>query len=247
LETLYRHSETIHNFNAAREIVPLLLRLTHAQCVLDVGCGTGTWLKVFEENGVEDYCGVDGFYVNENQMKISVTKFVKMDLRTNWSLNRKFDLVICLEVAEHLPESSADVFIEDLTRHGDFIVFSAAVPGQGGQNHLNEQWPEYWQKKFNKHGFYFHDTLRPLIWSNERIEWWYRQNIFLVKKEKPIQLPFYSLSLVHPQLLELKNANEREYFESLVQGKQGIRVGFTIFFNSLRFKFKNIFRLKKNG
>jgi hypothetical protein len=59
-------------------------------------------------------------------------------------------------------------------------LFSAAIPNQGGQNHVNEQWPEYWQKKFAKHNYVFHDVLRTLFWDNDRIYWWYKQNTFLV-------------------------------------------------------------------
>ena len=45
--------------------------------------------------------------------------------------------------------------VATITKHGDAVLFSAAIPGQGGQDHLNEQWPEYWQKKFEVNGYYF--------------------------------------------------------------------------------------------
>jgi len=102
-----------------------------------------------------------------------------------------------LEVAEHLPEDKADLFVSVLVAHAEKIVFSAAIPSQGGQNHLNEQWPEYWQKKFEKHGYYFHDTIRPLIWNNAAIDWWYRQNMFLVTKERS---DVKILPVIHPEL-----------------------------------------------
>lgn len=233
--------------NAPREVVPLVMNIVKPSSILDVGCGTGTWLKAFEEVGVSDYVGVDGKYVQLDALQIPNDKFFPVDLRETWSLNRKFDLAISLEVAEHLPEPIADSFVATLVSHTDTILFSAAVPGQGGQHHVNEQWPLYWQEKFLMHGFYFHDVIRPLIWDNEKVEWWYRQNIFLLKKEKPASLPFQSLALVHPQLLELKNANEKEYLKSLMQGKQGLRLGFTIFINALLFKIKKLLRKKNNG
>jgi 2-polyprenyl-3-methyl-5-hydroxy-6-metoxy-1,4-benzoquinol methylase len=59
-------------------------------------------------------------------------------------LEKEFDLVVSLEVAEHLPASAADQFVNTLVKHGKKILFSAAIPGQGGQDHLNEQWPDYW-------------------------------------------------------------------------------------------------------
>ncbi len=247
MKTIYIHSEVVHNMNAPREVVPLVMNIVKPSSILDVGCGTGTWLKAFEEIGVSDYVGVDGDYVQRDSLQIPNDKFFPVDLCETWSLNRKFDLAISLEVAEHLPESIAHQFVATLVSHADTILFSAAVPGQGGQHHVNEQWPLYWQEKFCKHGFYFHDVIRPLIWDNEKVEWWYRQNIFLLKKEKPAFLPFQSLALVHPQLLELKNANEKDYLLNLMQGKQGLRLGFTIFTNTILYKIRNLLQEQKNG
>ena len=133
--------------------------------VLDVGCGIGTWLKAFEECGVKDYLGLDGNHVNRSLLKIPAEKFRVQNLLESFRLNRKFDLVISLEVAEHLDEKISDQFVKGLVEHGETIVFSAAIPYQSGQNHVNEQWPAYWQQKFEKHGYYFHDVIRPKIWK----------------------------------------------------------------------------------
>lgn len=240
MSALYIHEELVHNFAAPREVVPLLISLAKPSSVLDVGCGIGTWLRVFEENGVTDYLGVDGDYVNRDLLKISGANFKAKDLRTEWSLNRKFDLVICLEVAEHLPEENADQLVKMLISHGDAIIFSAAIPNQGGQNHLNEQWPEYWQAIFARYGYHFHDVIRPLIWSNPNVNWWYKQNMFLVKKDVPKPAPFNSLSVVHPELFAAHKSMETEYHESLVSGRQGVSIAFKIFVKSLLFKLKTI-------
>jgi len=240
LITPYIHTEKVHNLKAPREIVPILLKLFAVNSVLDVGCGTGTWLKAFEENSVTDYVGVDGTYVDTDRLMIPSNKFVARDLRGFFSLSRRFDLVLALEVAEHLPETSADHFVSTLINHGDTILFSAAVPGQGGQHHVNEQWPAYWMMKFSAHGYHFHDVIRSAVWDNENVEWWYRQNIFLVKKG-----PSASLALVpaiHPGLYEQLRSNEAEYRYSLESGRQGVVIAAKIFFNSLRFKFMQMFR-----
>ena len=87
-----------------------------------------------------------------------------------------------LEVAEHLEEEAADNFVRQLTKISDRILFSAAIPDQGGLHHLNERPPSYWAKKFKTYGFNQLDFLRPLFWDDERIEWWYRQNFLIYEK-----------------------------------------------------------------
>lgn len=93
---------------SAQEVVPLVLRLL-AEChsVIDIGCGMGEWLAVFRENGVEEILGVDGDYVERKMLKIAPEKFLPHDLQKPFEIDRKFDLAMSLEVAEHLPESSA--------------------------------------------------------------------------------------------------------------------------------------------
>jgi SAM-dependent methyltransferase len=240
LSQLYIHSEKVHNLTSPREVVPIVLKLLPVHSVLDVGCGTGTWLRAFDENSVTDYLGIDGEYVNKAQLKIGVDKFMAKDLRQSWSLSRRFDLVLALEVAEHLPEADADQFVASLVNHGDHILFSAAIPGQAGQLHLNEQWPSYWMNKFASHGYYFHDVVRPLVWNNTNVEWWYRQNIFLVKKGAPASPAL--VPAIHPTFYELMRSNEADYRRSLESGRQGLGVATKIFFNSLRFKLTKLFR-----
>lgn len=198
----YIYREEIHNTGAARVVVPEILKVVQPRSVLDVGCGIGTWLKVFEEYGVADYLGVDGDYVDDSLLHIQRDKFYAYDLNKPLHLGRSFDLVISLEVAEHLSEYAADTFVKTLVSHGKVIVFSAAIPGQGGQNHLNEQWPAYWQKKFAKHGFFYFDLIRPTIWEDSQVEVWYRQNIFILfHKEIMPNIPYFNnTNLIHPDL-----------------------------------------------
>jgi hypothetical protein len=77
--------------------------------------------------------------------------------------------------------------VESLTRHGDTILFSAAIPGQGGTHHINEQFPEYWAAVFRQKGFSVVDVLRPAIWTNNRVNWWYRQNLLLFMNEAGLE------------------------------------------------------------
>ncbi len=239
-EVLYIHEEEIHNKRAAQLVLPFVFKLHRPASVIDIGCGLGTWLSVCQDLGVDDILGVDGDYVDQSKLAIPETKFVTKDLRQAFEFDRKFDLVICLEVAEHLPEPSADKFVSSLATLGDQILFSAAIPGQSGQNHLNEQWPDYWEKKFNSLGFYFHDIIRPEFWNNAELEVWYRQNIFLVNRQKSGGKQM--LSLVHPKLFSMQMSIRDEYVQSLEAGRHGIWISFQIFLKSIKVRIANLFK-----
>jgi SAM-dependent methyltransferase len=164
---------------AAGRIVPLLQQQLAPGSVLDVGCGQGAWLAVWHSHGVQDLCGVDGSYVDRGRLLFAPERFYAHDLRQPFDLGRSFSLVQCLEVAEHLPASSAEPLIDSLIRHGEVIVFSAAPPGQGGHDHVNERSYEYWRALFLHRGYLALDYLRPRILSDPGIDRWYRYNTLL--------------------------------------------------------------------
>lgn len=178
----YIHYDSIHNTNAAKYIVPLIIELFSPSNVIDIGCGTGTWLKVFEECGIKDLMGIDGEHVNKGKLHIKSNQFIEFDLEKTINISEKYSILLCLEVAEHLSNSRAKEFVGDLCRISDIIIFSAAIPFQGGQNHINEQYPDYWINFFFNNGFQGHDIIRPRIWNNTNIDWWYRQNILVFTK-----------------------------------------------------------------
>ncbi len=101
-------------------------------------------------------------------------------------LERTFDLVVSLEVAEHLPPESAPAFVGSLARLGPAVLFSAAIPYQGGEHHLNEQWPDYWAELFEQNGFVAIDCVRRNVWSDERVLYWYAQNTLLFVREEMV-------------------------------------------------------------
>lgn len=197
--------------SSASVIAPLVLQNVSVTSVVDVGCGLGTWLSAFAAHGVEDIFGLDGDYVVREQLEIPVEKFQAANLAQSIALGRRFDLAICLEVAEHLPDASASALVGSLTSMADVILFSAAPPGQGGTNHVNEQWPAYWAQLFDARGFQAFDVLRPIVWDDPSVDWWYAQNSVLYANAAglaanpalltPSRQPGWPPSLVHPRSL----------------------------------------------
>ncbi len=164
---------------SARVVASLLLPEMRIGSLLDVGAGHGAWAAEWLAAGVGDVLAIDGDYVRTDQLAIPAKKFRAHDLATALDVNRRFDLVQTLEVAEHLPHDKAELFVDNLTRHGDVILFSAAVPHQGGEHHVNEQPPEYWREKFAARGYEAFDFLRPRLARRKEVMAWYRFNSYL--------------------------------------------------------------------
>ena len=163
---------------SAERVVPIVLEYIQPKSVIDVGCGTGEWLAVFKKHGVDYVLGLDGHYVDRHWLSIPADQFVAVDLRYSMG-NRwgKFDLVVSLEVAEHLPEWSASTFVNYLTELGPVVLFSAALPGQEGTDHINLQPFEYWADHFARHSYVPRFHIREKLRDIPGIEPWYAQNI----------------------------------------------------------------------
>lgn len=168
---------------SARAVAALLMPEMRIDSLLDVGAGHGAWAAEWRSAGVADVLAVDGDYVRRDQLAVPPSQFRAHDLATPLDLERRFDLVQSLEVAEHLPADKADLFVDNLTRHGDAILFSAAVPHQGGEHHVNEQPPEYWRARFAARGYGVFDFLRPRLAGRSEVMPWYRFNTYLYANE----------------------------------------------------------------
>lgn len=140
---------------AATIVPPVLaaLSLWEIHSVVDFGCGLGTWLAVFAEHGITDIDGYDGPWVPREQLQIPVERFHPVDLREDVPLPRRWDLALCLETAEHLPPNCAESLVTLVTSAAPVVLWSAAVPGQGGWYHLNEQPEQYWHELFVQHRY----------------------------------------------------------------------------------------------
>jgi len=169
---------------SAAAAVPIILETFPSQKVLDIGSGEGAWPAEFARFGCE-VLAVDGEYVDRERLRVPPNDFLGLDLRlplpqtvVNWGA----DLVVCLEVAEHLPADRGPSFIKDLCNSSHRIVFSAATPGQGGHGHINERPHTYWKELFENEGFTVSTELQGRFAQSPSIAWWYSKNVHVATK-----------------------------------------------------------------
>lgn len=215
----YDHSRNSHTLEGPAAALPFIFPEGAPRSVLDVGCGTGTWLRAIQDRGQAEVFGIDGVNIPAEKLLFDPKCFRHCDLTSPINLERKFDVVICLEVAEHLEATFAPVLIQTLTRHADMVVFSAACPNQPGEHHVNCQWPEYWQGLFNREGFACDDSIRWKIWSRKNIEPWYRQNLFVARRSPAVN-EARILSVMHPEMFNTHLNYLVETIESYVREEQ---------------------------
>ena len=163
------------------------------------------------------------------------------NLDNGFSTDRRFDLVTSLEVAEHIKPENAEKFIASLCSLGDVVVFFAAIPGQDGTLHYNEQYPDYWIEKFAKHNFKPYDCIREIIWNNEKVSPWYRQNVlFFVNDHVKDKHPSITgntkkiLPLVHPEIYASRG-RDAAYSKKILQSP----------YTAMRYFASNFFNKKK--
>lgn len=175
------------NLTSAEQIVPYILELfPSTKSVVDFGCGAGVWLSAFSKCGISDFVGIDGDWVDESEILIEKSHLKKRDLGEKICLDRKYDMAISLEVAEHIEEKYADVFLDNLVCSSDLIVFSAAIPNQGGEHHVNEQWQSYWKRKFESRGYIAIDPIRGEFANNPMVMSYYAQNTLIYIRQDAV-------------------------------------------------------------
>ena len=232
----YVYDVSVHNMNAPTIVVPFVLDLfPNIHSAVDFGCGIGTWLKAFKDQGVDEILGLDGAWNDPNLLFqfIREDEFRCVDLENPIHLDKRYDLVISLEVAEHLRKESADTFVQSLVDAGKIILFSAATPGQRGFKHINEQWPSYWVDKFRQHGYKTYDIIREKIWDEPSVETWYKQNMFLAVHES-IQMNCEEVD-IHPMV----HPDTKKLMYKLGRIKRGLSLYFRLFL-------KSVFNLSKS-
>jgi SAM-dependent methyltransferase len=226
-ELFSSHTEQFRR--SAAQVLPVVLDWLQPDSIVDVGCGQGAWLIEAATLGVSRLLGIDGPWVDPNAMQASGVKFIVADLSEPLSAPSRSDLAICLEVAEHLPEVRARGLVEDLGSLANTILFSAAIPNQGGTHHVNERYPSYWAGLFREQGYECFDVLRPRFWNDGKVDWYYRQNMLIFaegtpcKKLRKIRSSHSDcavLDLVHPLNHEKKI---EEYSRAMKRMEMAIR------------------------
>jgi hypothetical protein len=176
-DEMYERDRTVES---AQILVPMVMELTHPNSVVDIGCGRGAWLAQFKAEGVERILGLDGEYQKQSMLRFPAECFRPTDLGSKFEIPPgKYELAVCLEVAEHLPPVHSRHVVGQLTKAAPSVLFSAAPPGQGGEGHINCRPLSDWRKIFEEFGFLMLDPFRPKLRGDRRVAWWYRQNAVL--------------------------------------------------------------------
>lgn len=199
------------SFDAGAAMLPPVIELVQPKSMIDIGCGVGTWLAAAEQLGVARLVGVEGPWVSRDRLRSARIELVTHDLEQPLPIRERFDLAMSVEVAEHLRQSRAASLVAELCGLAPVVLFGAAIPGQGGVNHINEEWQSVWAARFAKHGYRAVDLLRPRYWTRAEIPVHYRQNTLLFVSEQqvanlesrhggPLPSPVL-LDVVHPEVL----------------------------------------------
>jgi SAM-dependent methyltransferase len=206
-----------HSLIGPRTVLSHLWKDRKPTSVLDVGCGAGMWLRAAIDLGVDDVLGIDGLDMPQDLLSVPKALIKTTNSSVPIDLHRRFDLVLCLEVAEHLDSTCSECLVETITNHSDNVLFSAAIPGQSGQHHVNCQWPAYWQERFNRRGFACEDSIRWQFWDNERIAPYYRQNLLRAQKDVRAGQEPRIPGVVHPTIaphFEIAHIEQRKNIEN---------------------------------
>jgi hypothetical protein len=202
---------------SAAAALPLVLELVPGTTsMVQVGIGGGEWLAEAQRLGVAEVHGIDGPWTTLDGLLVGPDQVTLVDTRERFdSGDREYDLAVCSEYAEHLPASRAASFVADLASLAPVIAFSAAIPGQGGTGHVNEQWPSYWEAHFAAVGYRLVDAVRRRLWGAPGAPFYLAQNLLIAVDDRrladyprlaevAIRPDGGALSLVHPLVYEDK-------------------------------------------
>lgn len=151
--------------------------------VLDYGCNDGRLLsRLYEKHGLS-WSSMAGIDVPGMGAKFKGPRKVFWVPNLHPFQEGAFELVTCLEVAEHISDSHADFLVDEVSKLAEkHVLWSAATPGQGGWGHVNEQPHEYWLRKFFMRGWAKADFVGVRIAEEGPLAWWYAKNAYLLSR-----------------------------------------------------------------
>jgi len=180
----YFAAEEAWTLPTAKAVVDIILEACSPVSLADVGCGSGVYLRFFQEAGVE-IKGFEGSPAGIRRAHVDRSLIEQCDLTKPLKIGRTYDLAICFEVAEHLPTEFSDVIVASIAGLSNRVLFSAAQPGQGGVDHINEQSCAFWQQKFEALGFTMDiertERLRTAFGKQGSV-WWLEKNLMVFQK-----------------------------------------------------------------
>jgi len=187
-----------HQGETARASAPAIIELVlnglkeNPVVVTDIGCGGGEFLKeLYNHIEVGKTAGYDGKWAScfTNPGAVLPTEYyfewdIEKEKVPEFVWDDPVDLTFCLETLEHLTPEAGDRVLDYFEDHSNIVILSAGAPGQGGTDHINLQTPGYWAERMAERGFGCEDYLRPLLWENQAVSWWYSQNILFFYKDE---------------------------------------------------------------
>ena len=172
---------------SADTIAEVIISNYSPKSVIDIGCGTGAAMDSLRRRGVAVY----GLEYSSHALAMCKARGLdveKYDIESGKmpEISMRFDVVLCAEVAEHVKPEFADALVSLASQFADRVLFTAAVPGQGGGvDHVNEQPNSYWVQKFALLGYTYLEeaSLQNRVYlQNMKSASFYAQNLMLFKK-----------------------------------------------------------------
>ena len=203
----YCHNERYTVAGAERVLKVLFDKVGVPDSMLDIGCGVGTWMAAALNLGCSKVHGLEGTVEAQDKLYVPRECISGIDLEGEWTVSGKYDLIVSMEVAEHLTEKAANRLMDNACHATDKILFSAAIPGQPGQNHISCKWQSDWEAAFNNHSFQCHDFIRWAVWNDENVEPWYRQNAFLARRTSAKIETGCIPNVIHPEVAKYMDAS----------------------------------------
>jgi SAM-dependent methyltransferase len=249
-ENFYKSVEVRAIETADRVIKILFESLPAIESVKDIGCGSGIWIKKFHEaKKLKRAIGFDlaeALIPNKKVLRSEIEFFPVDFENVEENIFPKTDLSIFLEVAEHLSEGTAKKIIKFICKTSDLVIFSAAIPGQGGYNHMNEHSMQYWVQLLEANKFIVFDLFRSELNKFKRLPFYYRNNIILAVSEE-----YYIKNLNKINLIEkyrIGGKTEIKDYRSAIQVLQyKVMSFFSYQFINLIVRLKDyLFLMKKN-